>query len=207
MPLNSSISASDVATIRQWIRNLEPLAEDDPALVKLARSRRSKKPAPLTDDDETMLAQNPQQNDVAPGENVAASDESTAQITEAAPAPQSSTERFIAVRKIFTRQNSCIMCHASNIAKYSEDEFREKLSAQGEPLVVPGSARSSALFKKLRGSGVSKTFATMPPEPFPALSSQDIDTIRRWIDEMPSQSAPMVHFRSDEESDYYRHVL
>jgi mono/diheme cytochrome c family protein len=87
--------------------------------------------------------------------------------------------RFEAVRSILS--TSCVSCH-SNFPGYSEASW----IALG--YVVPGSAMTSPLYMKLRGSNTGG--AENMPSGAPALPADQLLAIRSWIDLLGGDAAP-----------------
>ena len=82
-------------------------------------------------------------------------------------------------------QSNCYKCHAADKMKgdYRLDtkEFAFKNGESDEPPIVPGKADDSLLIKVIEGKGDYKD-KMMPPKGAP-LSTEQVATIRRWIDE------------------------
>jgi hypothetical protein len=78
---------------------------------------------------------------------------------------------------------NCVKCHGPT---KQESDFRldtpDGLTKGGKvgPAIVPGSAKESHLMKAILGT--SDDVVAMPPEDGP-LSKEQIDVLRRWIDE------------------------
>ena len=77
-------------------------------------------------------------------------------------------------------QKNCVGCHgpSQQMAGYRLDRRSTAYSSTARRVVIPGSSDSSRLYRRIIGPD----FGTQMP-PTGALASQNIDTLKRWIDE------------------------
>ena len=90
---------------------------------------------------------------------------------------QPATELAETARRIL--QRDCVSCHGELQTSGLDLRHRETMLEGGRqgPALVPGKAEESLLFLAASHSGELK----MPPDK-PPLSSQDLDSLREWID-------------------------
>jgi cytochrome c553 len=94
--------------------------------------------------------------------------------------PSGSTQAFANVSAILKK--NCVPCHASDIVSFSE----QQLLAQG--YVVAKDPDASMLYARLTGSNAGGSFQETMPQGGPPLSSDDLATIRNWIDQIAAIS-------------------
>lgn len=89
------------------------------------------------------------------------------------------------VRPILARR--CLVCHGPDQSTREAGlrlDVRESATADrgdlGGPVIVPGDSASSLLIKRVSADDPDDR---MPPRPHPAISTTEIETLRRWIDQ------------------------
>jgi mono/diheme cytochrome c family protein len=87
--------------------------------------------------------------------------------------PPSGSTNFAAASAIF-KQN-CMPCHASNYASWTEGQFVTSGA------VIPQQPMNSRLYQRLRGSNAGGAGPEDMPQNGAALSPDDLQTIRTWI--------------------------
>ncbi len=95
--------------------------------------------------------------------------------------PAGGSPQFVSARAILKK--NCAECHANNIASYSsEADFIS------HNYVVPRNPQGSLLFQSLQGSNTGGSQDM--PKGRAALSNEDIQTLRAWIESMTEGQEP-----------------